>query len=243
MPQPGADTQPRNLHSYGYKERSNLFGGTGDENADGDTPSQYYGKYRATVVNNIDPLGQGRLLLTIPDVKGFLPSTWALPCVPSAGALMGMYVVPPPIGAGVWVEFEQGDPDYPVWVGCFWDPNPVPPGLAGYLAQLATKTPPGAPLVTVETSTAPGGPIAGMGVTAGAATMPGNPLPGAVTLYSGTGVPTASVTLAPGGVGIMLYVAPSTYVQLTSAGVQISAPTVAIQATTFTVNGAQFVVT
>jgi hypothetical protein len=45
----------------------------------------------------------------------------------------------PQIGAGVWIEFEQGDPDYPIWVGCFWGlfaevpasaltPPPVPPG-------------------------------------------------------------------------------------------------------------------
>ena len=26
----------------------------------------------------------------------------------------------PQIGAGVWIEFEQGDPDYPIWVGGFW---------------------------------------------------------------------------------------------------------------------------
>jgi hypothetical protein len=32
---------------------------------------------------------------------------------------MGVYFVPPP-GAGVWVEFEHGDPDYPIWSGCRW---------------------------------------------------------------------------------------------------------------------------
>ena len=33
-------------------------------------------------------------------------------CVPLAGNRMGLSFVPP-VGSGVWVEFEQGDPDYP----------------------------------------------------------------------------------------------------------------------------------
>ena len=81
-----------------------------------------YGKYRGTVINNVDPDMRGRLMLTIPDALGLIPSSWAEPCVPLAGPTgpaMGVYMVPP-IGAGVWVEFEQGDVDYPVWVGCLW---------------------------------------------------------------------------------------------------------------------------
>ena len=40
---------------------------------------------------------------------------------------MGVYMVPP-IGAGVWVEFEHGDPNYPIWVGCRWGgPSDIPP--------------------------------------------------------------------------------------------------------------------
>lgn len=84
--------------------------------------STYFGKYRATVINNIDPEQRGRLTLLIPDVLGTMPSTWAEPCVPLAGPTgppMGVYMVPP-IGAGVWVEFEQGDTNYPIWVGCRW---------------------------------------------------------------------------------------------------------------------------
>ena len=82
----------------------------------------FVGKYRATVIQNIDPEQRGRLQLMIPAVLGAIPSTWAEPCVPLAGPTgppMGVYMVPP-IGAGVWVEFERGDPDYPVWVGCRW---------------------------------------------------------------------------------------------------------------------------
>ncbi len=83
---------------------------------------RYYGKYRGTVSNNKDPEQKGRLELRVPDVLGDNPSTWAVPCVPLAGPgspAMGIYLVPP-IGAGVWVEFEQGDVNHPIWVGCFW---------------------------------------------------------------------------------------------------------------------------
>jgi uncharacterized protein involved in type VI secretion and phage assembly len=55
-----------------------------------------------------------------------------MPCVPLAGKQMGAYLVPQ-IGSGVWVEFEQGDPDYPIWSGCFWGVMAEVPvlGLAG----------------------------------------------------------------------------------------------------------------
>jgi hypothetical protein len=98
-------------------------------------PRTFYGKYRGTVINNIDPLLRGRLLLAVPDVKALGPTSWAEPCVPLAGPSgppMGVYMVPP-IGAGVWVEFEQGDPSKPIWVGCRWGlPSDIPPlALAG----------------------------------------------------------------------------------------------------------------
>jgi uncharacterized protein involved in type VI secretion and phage assembly len=83
---------------------------------------KYYGKYRGTVLNNVDPTFMGRLLIEVPDVVSLIPSSWALPCVPLAGPTgppMGVYMVPP-IGAGVWVEYEQGDPNHPIWVGCRW---------------------------------------------------------------------------------------------------------------------------
>lgn len=91
---------------------------------------RFFGKYRGTVMNNIDPNNVGRLLVQVPDVLGPTPSSWAEPCVPLAGPTgppMGVFLVPP-IGAGVWVEFEQGDPQYPIWVGCRWGlPSDVPP--------------------------------------------------------------------------------------------------------------------
>jgi hypothetical protein len=106
--------------------------------APGDNPTRYYGKYRGTVIDNIDPEQIGRILVMVPDVLGLTPSSWAMPCVPAAGIQSGVFVVPP-IGSGVWVEFEQGDPDYPIWTGGFWGlvadvplfataPPPIPPG-------------------------------------------------------------------------------------------------------------------
>jgi hypothetical protein len=94
------------------------------------TEQKFFGKYRATVVNNVDPMMMGRLLVECPDVLSLAPSSWAVPCVPLAGPTgvgMGVYLVPP-IGAGVWIEFEKGDPDHPIWVGCrYGSAADVPP--------------------------------------------------------------------------------------------------------------------
>ncbi len=81
--------------------------------------SGYYGKYRGTVLGNMDPEQIGRIQVEVADVGEALSSGWAMPCVPIAGLQSGIFVVPP-IGAQVWVEFEAGDPDRPIWTGGFW---------------------------------------------------------------------------------------------------------------------------
>ena len=91
--------------------------------------NKYYGKYRGTVLQNVDPMQIGRIQAMVPDVSGLLPASWAMPCVPIAGKQSGVYVVPQ-IGAGVWIEFEQGDPDYPIWSGGFWGSAAEVPALA-----------------------------------------------------------------------------------------------------------------
>ncbi|QDT90458.1 phage baseplate assembly protein V [Gimesia algae] len=103
----------------------------------------YLGKYRGTVINNVDPLNKGRLMVQVPDVLGTDISTWALPCLPLAGPNNGFYALPI-MGSGVWVEFEQGDPDYPIWVGCFW-------GSAAEVPALAKSIPPLVPGITLQT--------------------------------------------------------------------------------------------
>jgi uncharacterized protein involved in type VI secretion and phage assembly len=80
---------------------------------------QYIGKFRGIVTDNDDPETRGRIRARVPDVYGDDKSGWALPAVPYAGRNVGMYFVPP-VNAQVWIEFEHGDPEYPVWSGCFW---------------------------------------------------------------------------------------------------------------------------
>ena len=104
---------------------------------------KYYGKYRGVVLNNVDPMQQGRLQVQVPDVTGLSPASWAMPCVPIAGIQSGMVALPVP-GSGVWVEFEQGDPDHPIWTGCFW-------GSAAEVPALARVTPPAIPAITLQT--------------------------------------------------------------------------------------------
>jgi uncharacterized protein involved in type VI secretion and phage assembly len=83
--------------------------------------NRYYGKYRAFVVDNADPEDRGRLKLKVPSVLGDdVGSGWALPCAPYGGSAdLGFFFVPE-VDAGVWVEFEAGNLDYPVWVGTYW---------------------------------------------------------------------------------------------------------------------------
>ncbi|MFF2247574.1 phage baseplate assembly protein V [Streptomyces sp. NPDC058142] len=105
--------------------------------------NRYLGKFRGRVVDNNDPLRIGRITAEVPDVLGDEASTWALPCLPFTGPEAGQFVVPPP-GAGVWVEFEQGDPSFPVWTGCWYGAaEELPPDVRRELAAGS----PGKPVV------------------------------------------------------------------------------------------------
>jgi len=91
--------------------------------------NQFYGKYRGTVTDIQDPLMIGRVRAKVPDVMGDLESGWAMPCAPFGGSGMGFFALPK-VGAGVWIEFEHGDPDYPIWTGCwFGSVAEMPPPL------------------------------------------------------------------------------------------------------------------
>lgn len=105
--------------------------------------TKYWGKYRGMVLNNVDPMQMGRLMVQVPDVTSLIPGTWAMPCVPVAGIQNGMVALPM-IGSGVWIEYEQGDPDFPIWVGCFW-------GSAAELPALSHLTPPVISAITFQT--------------------------------------------------------------------------------------------
>jgi len=105
---------------------------------------RFYGVYRGTVVTNIDPLQLGRITATVPDVGGAIPTTWAMPCVPLAGKQMGTFMVPQ-VGAGVFMQFEAGDPDRPVWIGGWW-------GTAAEVPALALAGVPGDPNIVIQTA-------------------------------------------------------------------------------------------
>ena len=68
------------------------------------------GIYRGVVVDAVDPLLRGRLLVQIPNLLAER-SAWAMPCfTPSAAST-------PAVGDGVWILFEAGDLESPVWLG------------------------------------------------------------------------------------------------------------------------------
>jgi len=104
---------------------------------------KFYGKYRGVVLNNIDPMQMARIQVQVPDVLGIGLSSWAMPCVPFAGKQSGVFVLPK-IGDGVWVEFEQGDQDFPIWVGGFW-------GSAAEVPVLALAGLPVSPSIVLQT--------------------------------------------------------------------------------------------
>ncbi|GHJ35075.1 phage baseplate assembly protein V [Streptomyces sp. TS71-3] len=102
--------------------------------------NRFLGKFRGRVADNNDPLHLGRLKVSVPDVLGDEQSTWALPCLPFTGPQAGHFAVPHE-GSGVWVEFEQGDPSFPVWTGCWYgaDDELPPDALKELNASTTTK--------------------------------------------------------------------------------------------------------
>ena len=73
---------------------------------------KYVGVYRGIVEDNKDPKKQGRLKIRVPGLhgkNGKIP--WAYPAMP-----FGIYP-PYPKGSIVWVMFQNGDAQYPVFMG------------------------------------------------------------------------------------------------------------------------------
>ncbi len=112
-------------------------------NADG--TKKFYGRYRGTVASNVDPKQLGRLLVVVPDVLGDESCIWAESATPLAGSNMGISCVPDN-NTGVWVEFQQGDPNYAVWTGG-WR------GSAGDVPAAASTAAPSNPPIIMQTRT------------------------------------------------------------------------------------------
>lgn len=93
--------------------------------------TSYFGKYRGIVTTIDDPNNQCRLRATVPAVLGEQECGWAMPAAPFAGDGHGMVLLPE-TGSGVWIEFEAGQLDNPIWSGAWWasGQRPEPQGAA-----------------------------------------------------------------------------------------------------------------
>lgn len=92
----------------------------------GSLSGQLFGKYRGTVTETRDPLNMGRIQVDLSQGFPVNSTNWAMPCTPYAGNQIGFFTVPP-AGSSVWVEFEQGDIEKPIWSGCYWEKDQLPP--------------------------------------------------------------------------------------------------------------------
>lgn len=94
--------------------------------------NRHFGKYRG-IVTNVKDTDKNMCMIKakVPSLLGHKSETnWALPCVPFAGTNengkgFGMEFLPSP-GDGVWMEFEKGDIDKPIWVGFWWRKGKTP---------------------------------------------------------------------------------------------------------------------
>jgi len=114
--------------------------------------SAYFGKYKGFVRDNNDPENRGRLRLFCPQIMGSDDTAtswlgWAEPCLPWIGGLPTLdFGSPYSRGQngvdeiGVWVEFQGGNLDFPIWTGCFI----VAPTATDARAQLALTSTSGA---------------------------------------------------------------------------------------------------
>lgn len=197
------------MGSIGYTEQ---FTWGSEQDPEPPVAKRHWGKYRGTVVDNQDIPPRGRLLVSVP---GIVITNWAMPCVPLTDVATGTFMRPR-IGANVWVEFERGDPDKPIWVGCWWGEGEIPRIAEEYNVVPAVS------VMTVESATA-GISVCDVPILAGGGT------PGNVNIVAGEGAVT--IALTSGSVNVN---APD--VTITAEGtVNVTAPAVTIEAGVFNV--------
>jgi uncharacterized protein involved in type VI secretion and phage assembly len=192
------------MGSLGYREQF-TWGKEQDKEQDPEPPvsKRHWGKYRGTVVENQDVPPKGRLLVSVP---GIVITNWAMPCVPFASIYGGSFVRPE-IGSNVWVEFERGDPDKPIWTGGWWGDAQIPFIAEQYNAEPAVS------VMTIESASA--------GISVSDAPMAvGLNQPGNVNLKAGFGEVT--IALSPTGVSIN---APQVMITTTGGPFTVVTPT------------------
>ena len=106
----------------------------------------YLSRYRGEVIDVEDPKSIGRIKVKVPEVLGDVDSGWALPAFAVTGGGSGLFAVPP-VGAGVWVEFEGGDPSRPVWAGGWFAEGSTPADATPEKIMIMT---PGGHVITLD---------------------------------------------------------------------------------------------
>ncbi len=102
--------------------------------------SRYYGKYRGQVTDNSDPLNLGRVRAKVPRLLGDADTGWAVPAFPYGGASEQGFFMIPDVGAGVWIEFEEGNLSYPIWSGVWHSSGTIPESAQPAQKVLKTKS-------------------------------------------------------------------------------------------------------
>ena len=99
----------------------------------------YYGTYRATVMDNNDPDKLGRVQIRVGAIHGDRPcERWAWPISPWAGNGYGLWFVPD-IGSTVYVVFDHGQADHPLWSGSWWGDGEPTADMTTKKVVIATK--------------------------------------------------------------------------------------------------------
>jgi uncharacterized protein involved in type VI secretion and phage assembly len=98
--------------------------------------NRFYGKYRG-IVTDVDD-STWRIKASVPNVLPGGGSAWCMPCVPYAGPQVGFLMLPE-VGSAVWIEFEGGDPSYPIWVGMYWTSGDLPSSASADRKSIVTS--------------------------------------------------------------------------------------------------------
>jgi cytoskeletal protein CcmA (bactofilin family) len=191
-----------------------------------------WGKYRGTVIDNVDPMVSARLLCDVPSLPGGVLN-WATPCVPYAALEEGFLSVPP-VGANVWIEFEGGNLDHPIWTGCFWEAEEIPE-----MPELSPEEPDAIKVFRSKSCTLLYNDLPAEGGITMSAADPAVDVPVTVTLSSeGVAITVGDLSLLMNPEeGITLQAGETVMILSAETGVSIEAPAMDVTADTVDVTG------